>query len=1204
MTLLKDLIHIPTTRSADDFVVKLTDARAKAAATVAEYVPTPKVVEKLQAALDLVEESFRANASRAGYLHGSFGSGKSHFMAVLTLLLEGSAEAKGKLELAPVLERHAWLGQRRVLVVAAHMLGAKSIEERVFEGYAQRVKELHPDTPTPAIYQSEPVFEAAKALRKQLGDEAFLGPLGNAADDGWGELGGAWTAERFDRAISEDRDSPERASLLSALLDHVPALRPMRDVLRNGSKYVPFDAGLRTITAHAAQLGYRQIVLCLDELILWLAQHASEQSFLNHETEKLVQLVEANAGERQIPIVSFVARQRDLAELISTTVPNFTGSQIYAKLQHHEGRFGRIELPDSDLPTIASKRLLTPLDEKARGTMDQAFQTAIRANAEVVDTLRSDSSSEDFRKVYPFTPAIMDVLVAASSLLQRDRTALKVMRELLVEHRETLALESVIPMGDLFDQLSVGSMAIDELFRMRFQRARKLWAERLAPALQRKFGVDPEQARIGAAKGDAAARSSLGISRIIKTLLLANVVESKKVLAILDMKRVVHLNHGSIRTPVPGGEVAQALAVLKELATEIPEIQVDSEPAGNPRVAIVPTEHDISGIVRSAAEFENEAAKIRALRGLILEELDIEDKVAAGGLFGAGLLRREFDWRRTAREHSVNVGPLRTMSQSDFRSLEGEWRLMIDLPLPQQGGSSREQVAALRQSGVAGTTIIWSARTFGDDLQRDLGKLVRIEGLLKSDEQFERHARDIPRPDQESVKSVLKQQHSALQSRLRDAILSAYGLADRRADLVDDVQAEDFLNSLSQEFVPQMPVVTTLREAMEAVVDRAFAAQYPAHPEFEHGSRIGRSALGKILECCRRAMTDQLARVQPDNIERDHMWGVARPLGLVQMASHDGAAVTNKKLFDDLDRIRLQQPEQRITVGQLRKALDEPKRRGLIPEMQDLVLLLYAEHTRLRFMQLGSAVNDAEVGSLDDDWVLQQMPLPGDQDWARASQVLNALGGALPRTLTVSGFGRFNGEVQRTRDKFRDSVPELVRELANSRVVRLVPDGSRRVQTATIAMELLEAFAESDELQRVARIAKFAENKLDVLARSMATAEEVAASIRTTNWPTFQQLEQVRDHRKDQAQKILGDVRHVLDSQELDTQLKASMRALLDSANELLAGPRPPEGKVVESRDVHGVTPDKAKACAQQLIEALSRYPKSVVSVQWEITEQ
>jgi hypothetical protein len=1235
MTLLKDLIDIPTATGAEDFVVKLTDARARAATTLADYVPTVAVIERMNDALGRIDASFKQRKSLATYLHGSFGSGKSHFMAVLTLLLEGAPEAFAKPALAPVIAKNSsWLGTRKVLVLGFHMLGARSIEDRVLGDYMKQVRVKRPEAPTAAVFQSDALFEAASALRQQLGDAAFFAQLGGGNDDGWGDLGGAWDAARYDRAIAADESDPERLSLISTLLDKVPMFRPMAGAFANsGNQFVPFDEGLRRLAAHAQALGYEQIVMCLDELILWLAQHATEQEFLNREIEKLVQLVDANAGDRAIPIVSFVARQRDLSELISTTLPSFTGSQIYSKLQHHEARFGNpIELRDSDLATIAEQRLLAPKDAAAKGLIDAAFAKAVSMNATALQTLGSEASQQDFRKVYPFTPAVVDVLVAASGLLQRDRTALKVMRELLVAHRDTLELESVIPMGDLFDQLAVGQLAIDELFKIRFGRAKRLWQERIAPALERKYGIHPDAARAAAAAGDPKARMSLGIGRIVKTLLLANVVEAKKVLANLDIKRAIHLNHGSIRAPVPGGEASQVLAVLQELSAEIPEIKItDSNAAGNPHVAIVPTEHDITSIVSGASEFESQAAKVQALRRMFFKAVDLDEAATEGQL--RPVHECKLDWRRTQRTYSLLYANVSALSSSELLNDEDSWKLIVDYPLPdatQQGvASDRERISAFRNEGRSARTIVWTPRDFGEALQRDLGKLVRIEALLKSEQNFERHTRNIPAPDRESVKGLLRQQLSALQSRLSDALKSAYGLTARVEGVVDNVAPDEFFHSLDPAFVPQMPAVAGLGEAVRALIERALAAQFPAHPDFGSGSSFGRAALNKVLECCRRGVADVAMRMEPDQTERKLMWEIARPLGLARMTALDSAAVLGTELFDHLDRARLQRPSAEISVGELRTALDHPQRRGLIRDMQDLIILLYADRMKVRMVRYGTAVNDAQIGRLDDDVVLRQMPLPPDAQWRDAVQVMNLVfGSGLSAALTVNGFGRFNSEVERARMERGASVRELADAMGLADVAaRCGPEASRR-KTAETAKRLIDAMVAGDEVGRVAKIAAFAGERLETLGRSVATASEIAKVLRSTSWSFFTMIERLADTRREAAALILSRVGSVLAADEADVPLAESLADAIRQANDLMLQgtvvlpppppPPPPENKGkapvdaktevppkrARQRTLMGAKVGETKQSVDELLALLAEKPTAKVNLSWEVVEE
>lgn len=59
----------------------------------------------------------------------------------------------------------------------------------------------------------------------------------------------------------------------------------------------------------------RPLPAVLDELVLWLASHAADLAFVNREGQKLAKLVEAQFAGRPIPLISFVARQRDMRDL-------------------------------------------------------------------------------------------------------------------------------------------------------------------------------------------------------------------------------------------------------------------------------------------------------------------------------------------------------------------------------------------------------------------------------------------------------------------------------------------------------------------------------------------------------------------------------------------------------------------------------------------------------------------------------------------------------------------------------------------------------------------------------------------------------------------------------------------------------------------------------------------------------------------------
>jgi len=368
MTLIKDLIEIPEQVQKGDFVLRLTEGVNQVEQTLKQYVVTPELKDCFDNALTFIRSSLQSNSSKASYLHGSFGSGKSHFMAVLNLILQGIPEAKGIKELAPVITKHnEWIDGKKFLLVPYHMIGAISMESGILGGYVDYIRRKHPKAPIPGVYLAEGLFKDAQALRERLGDDEFFAALSEAttSDSGWGELEGEWTAEQFDSAIQEPPGSEDRSQLIS---DLVKQFFQSYNIQTEGQEeaFVSLDTGLSVISRHAHNLGYDALILFLDELILWLASRATDLSFIHREGQKLSKLVEAQMADRPIPIISFVARQRDLSELIGDAVPGAEKLNFSDALKHWEGRFHRITLEDRNLPAIAEKRVLKCKSDAAR----------------------------------------------------------------------------------------------------------------------------------------------------------------------------------------------------------------------------------------------------------------------------------------------------------------------------------------------------------------------------------------------------------------------------------------------------------------------------------------------------------------------------------------------------------------------------------------------------------------------------------------------------------------------------------------------------------------------------------------------------------------------------------------------------------------------------------------------------------------------
>src|SRR5699024_826126 len=154
-------------------------------------------------------------------------------------------------------------------------------------------------------------------------------------------------------------------------------------------------------------------------------------------------------GTMAIPLISFIARQHNLAYWQESTIE--AGSTMEARkrsLAHQEGRFNNIELGDQNLPEIAHRRLLKPKNAAAGVSLDNAFRN-LELRPEISNVLLDGvnttdehraSSMDAFRLTYPFSPALVDTLVHLSPAMQRERTALKVMENLLIEKRDTMRI--------------------------------------------------------------------------------------------------------------------------------------------------------------------------------------------------------------------------------------------------------------------------------------------------------------------------------------------------------------------------------------------------------------------------------------------------------------------------------------------------------------------------------------------------------------------------------------------------------------------------------------------------------------------------------------------------------------------------------------------------------------------------------------------
>jgi len=1154
MPLLRELISIPERVHQGDFVLQLSKGVTEPEQTLRDYVVTPQLVDAFSNALGFIQQAVQTGSSKAAYLHGSFGSGKSHFMAVLNLLLAGNTQARSIPELADVVARHGWTHGRKFLLVPYHMIGARDMESAILGQYAEYVRRKHPDAPVPGFYLAEGLFKDARELRERMGDEAFFAQLnkgvgGSGGGGGWGEFDSGWDAASFEAAMLEPPHGEERSRLVGDLITQF--FSAYRSLAGSGESFVSLDDGLSIMSRHAQALGYDAVILFLDELVLWLASHAADVNFVSREGTKLVKLVEATNAERPVPLISFVARQRDLRDLVGENLAGSVQLQFSDVLKHWEARFHRITLEDRNLPAIAEKRVLRPVDEAARQTLQTTFDDVMKMRKDVLDTLLTTTADREmFRKVYPFSPALVQTLIAVSAALQRERTALKLMLQLLVDRRADLELGQLIPVGDLYDAIAEGDEPFSEGMRLHFDNAKRLYNQRLLPMLERQHGVTWEAIKLGQAD-PTAARNLRNDARLLKTLLLGALVPEVESLKGLTAQRLAALNHGTFRSPIPGREAQDVLRKCRDWASEIGEIKITEDQ--NPVISIQVTGVDIEPILRAAEANDNAGNRRKKIRETLFEQLGITD---AGGLFTT----YEFLWRGTRREVEVLYENVREMTDDRLRGRSGAWTVVLDFPFDDANFGPADDLARLgAYRGGDTRTLVWLPSFLSNKALADLGRLVVLDYILQG-ERFDNYAAHLSFVDRVQAKALARNQLDQLRIKLRSQLEVAYGISTEPRDAVSNpLTADQQFQSLDPTLSPRPPVGADFRSAFESLLGQLFAHQYPAHPEFD--TEVKASVIKKVWPEVQKAieLPGQRGFVQ-DTSTRKLVRAVVNPCQLGQMGE-------THLLIEPHWQSRFAQSHARegggpITVAKLRRWIDTPAPMGLPTELQNLIILAYAASTNRRFTLRGGPI-EPTVDSLSDELELREQALPSAADWETALQRASSLFGlTLAQTLNAANVGRLVDEVKQAAGGKREAIGRLVAQLRDRASRYGAGTAGARQQSAESAQALLATLTQAAEGDVVSSLAAATLSTSEAaVSRTLGQAQACADALTNGNWQLFDVVRDLKDHRRDAATAIMNRLVELLTADEHVVPLKSRLAELERDAMQLLAAAAPaPQG--------------------------------------------
>ncbi|MGX1748990.1 DUF6079 family protein [Glutamicibacter protophormiae] len=1147
---LRDAIHIQREVHDDDFVLQINRIGEASAQMVRDYVVTDDIATQFDEGLSLVSAAVNGpNRSKGAFVHGSFGSGKSHFMAMMHLLLTGDPAARSVPGLAGVVGKYQGLLSKTFLAVDYHLIGATSFDDALFSGYLKTIRAKHPDAPVPVLHRSDSLLVNADQLRDRMGDEKFFEPmvgLGGEASSGWGSFARQhMSAVEYDDARFKPAGDPARDHLVAQLIKHhFPSAE-------NTGTWLGMTEGLQAMTRHAKALGYDGIILFLDELVLWLSNHLRNSEFIATETAKVTKLVETGAAHLDLPLISFVARQRNLKDFLGDTGVGAEKVAVDDNFKHWESRFTPITLPATSLPQIVHKRLLQATGPAGAAALNAAYQQ-VSNNPLAQQHLLLDEAKSDgvaFEQVFPFAPALIDAMIALSNVMQRSRTALKIMSELLARGYDDLTVSDVIQAGDIFDLVVLEDTKgpLDSDLKPMFAAARDFYVQKMRPYLLSKHNLDEAQAKEQGR--DSVFRRE---DRLAKTLLIAALVPNAPSLKNLTASKLAALNFGSVKAMIAGFEAHSVVSMVSEWAAEFGEISI-AQGVADPAITLTLSGVDVDSLLGQVVMEDRPANRISLVRRMLAEQINASKDPSISG----GDYTLQHIWRGQKRDVDIVFGNLRdteNLKVESIRSQGGRWRLIVDYPFDDDNKGPQDDVVrlqALRDEGEETDTIAWMPQFLTASRVKDLGLLVQLEYLLNGS-MFDKHAGALAVADREPARRQLTSQRDSLKAQLLTALKQAYGLeSPSDAHVSSNKPGWHTFRTLAPDFEPRNPAAATFDAVTKDVLASALDARFPGHPKIGGAeTEVRRAELAAALELVRLAMPSggRIENVEKATLSKVHRVISGYGIGTLNESTYYLAASTFR--WNDLFlKASVAEP----TVASLRSSLSEF---GLTEDTEDLLILAWAELSDRQLVRHGNVLPSITLGGpvrLTADVVLREPPLPDAAQWAtaldRAREVFSVAKNE--NALLSSVVARVAHNVRERAGSLLPGANKLAKELTDHQSTLGLGEVSPRMSTAQRGAELVnELVNEHEDLALLELLAQFdISGSIPALKISLETAAEVSGRIQGANWQLIDKLSTLGH----EGSAALAELQEVAARDQLSAPLQSALTQAASAATTILS---------------------------------------------------
>ena len=709
-------------------------------------------------------------------------------------------------------------------------------------------------------------------------------------------------------------------------------------------------------------------------------------------------------------------------------------------------------------------------------------------------------------------------------------------------------------MSDLFDALVADDEPITGELGALWRNAQKVYGEILRVIL--------ESARPHRAGGGASARPPTpctATDRIAKTIVLAALMPEVESMRDLTARKIVALNHGYIRSLVPGQESRDGDPGGAPLGS--PATARSSSPARRP------TRSSRCGWKASTSRacWRTPRPPTRTAPGAsrsarcCARHSEVSDDVGAGRRDPAehGVARHQ----RTAELAFGTIRDPNDLGDAMFRPISRRLAGRLRVPDRRAGPPRRrgpEPGRGTQAATAQRATVCWVPRRLTAQTGTDLGRYVRLRYALGPS--FDQLAGHLSSNDRAIAKQQMTALAEQLKSPLSNALMQAYGVVTPDESVVDPAHGgSDMFVSLDPAFEPRVPAGAGLRQALDepARPDARIGVSRPirASPPRSPGLTCGRCT-PRCAGRSRSPATGSWSRLASD---RSCARSPTRCGSASSMSSTSCSATTGRPT--STGRSPRPGPAREVTVGQLRAWLDEPQPMGLPQQIADLVVLVFAEQTNRAIIAGGGGRQRAPDAARGRAGRRAALARRGRLDMQRGSVARRSSGSAtsanyaLPGTSACSQTGCGWPPLTDCPQRGSCGIFSSRRgpQCSGRRPIRPVPSGLiSPIRRSGYARNLA---ASTDDVPLIDLLATFALPAVPLhVGKSLATAPDIVHAAERVDWPIFVSVAAWRPghHLEPQARSLADHLAQAWAANEYATPLQPALATADSAARQLL----------------------------------------------------